>query len=160
MLPFKKILCPIDFSDFSLQALDQAGELAAHFGAQLCVLHVTQSVEMIYVLAPYGGGAPSDIVRLEREVRKGAKHELQRILKREGLQQIAVQPFLLEGNAADKIVDVAEQEGADLLVISTHGRSGWRHLVFGSVAEKVVRLAPCPVLVVHARKLPAADAAI
>lgn len=152
MLPLKRILCPIDFSDFSYQALDQAGELAAHFDAQLCVLHVTQSVEMVYALAPYGGGAPSDIAALEKEARKGAERELRRILKQEHLQQISVQPFLLEGQAADKIVDVAEMEQSDLIVISTHGQGGWRQLVFGSVAEKVIRLAPCPVLVLRAAK--------
>ncbi len=152
LLPIKKILCPIDFSDFSFQALDGAGELASHFGAELCVLHVTQLAETVCSLDVFGADTQWDMAGYERAMREGAESELQKVVKREQLRKIAVQPFLLEGYPADKIVGVAEIENVDLIVIATHGRSGWRHMVFGSVAERVIRLAPCPVLVIQIQK--------
>lgn len=151
MLPIKRILCPIDFSDFSLRALDQAGELATHFGAELCVLHVVQSPETSFALYPYGGEVTWNIADYQKEVREGAERELRKIVERSH-QSIEVRPLLREGNAADEIVNAAELGHIDLIVIATHGLGGWRHLVFGSVAEKVIRLAPCPVLVLRAAK--------
>ncbi len=151
MLPFQRILCPIDFSDFSYQALDKAGELAAHFGAQLCVLHVAPPVETAYDLDPNLGSIPWHVADHQEGVTEGARKKLEEIIEHKHFG-IEVRPLLLEGNAADQIVSAAGMENSDLVVISTHGQGGWRHLVFGSVAEKVIRLAPCPVLVTRAQK--------
>ncbi len=151
MLPFKRILCPVDFSDFSYQALDKAGELAAHFRAQLCVLHVAPPVETAYDLDPYLGPIPSHVADYQEAVTEGARQKLGEVIEHKHFG-IEVLPLLREGNAADEIVNTIGMENSDLIVIATHGLSGWRHLVFGSVAEKVIRLAPCPVLVTHAQK--------
>lgn len=154
MLPIKKILCPVDFSDFSCEALSDAGELAAHFGAELYVLHVTQSLENLSMLSPYPGSLPWDMEGYEKAVRDGAEEELGKIIARQHLQGIAVRPLLRHGYPTDEIVEAARASKADLLVIATHGLGGWRHLMFGSVAEKVIRLSCCPVLVTHSQKPP------
>lgn len=83
-------------------------------------------------------------------LRECAQNKLRALVEAPRFEAIA--PLLRDGNAADVIVSAAEGERADLIVISTHGLGGWRHLVFGLVAEKVIRLAPCPVLVTHAIK--------
>lgn len=147
MLPITKILCPVDFSDFSYQALDKAGELAAHFGAELFVLHVMQTLETPYSIAPYEGMISFDVTAYEKALREGAKHHLQEVIERQHPPGVELRPLLREGHAAQQIVEAAQAAEADLIVLSTHGLGGWRHLVFGSVAEKVIRLAHCPVLV-------------
>jgi nucleotide-binding universal stress UspA family protein len=67
-------------------------------------------------------------------------------------KDVQSQAKIEQGEAADEILRAAREEGADVIVIATHGLTGWRHMVFGSVAEKVVRTAPCPVLTIHATK--------
>ena len=147
MLPIKKILCPVDFSEFSFRALAQATELATHFKAELFVLHVTQPIETIYQLGLYAGTPSWDIQGYERELRQGAERELVQLLEAEQFRRLEVHPLLRAGLPADQIVEAAHAVEADLLVISTHGLGGWHHLLFGSVAEKVIRMARCPVLI-------------
>lgn len=146
MLPITKILCPVDFSDFSYQALDKAGELAAHFGAELFVLHVMQTLETAYSIGSYEGMLTFDVTAYEKAIREAAKGQLQAVVERHP-SGVELRPLLREGHAASEIVEAAQNSEADLIVLATHGLSGWRHLVFGSVAEKVIRLAHCPVLV-------------
>lgn len=152
MLPIKKILCPVDFSGFSLEALENAREMAAHFDAQLCLLNVTQIIANIYTMAPYPEGIPVGISDYEKTVRSAAEQRLHEIANRPEFQGIEVRPLLRDGDPTDEIIGAAEEEQVDLIVIATHGLSGWRHLVFGSVAEKVIRLSTCPVLVTHIQK--------
>ncbi len=147
MLPIKKILCPIDFSDFSYQTLDNAGELAAHFGAELCVMHATHSMETICELTPYPGMGSWDVSGYVEALRVEAENKLREIGARPNLQPIHLTTLLLDGDAVDEITGAISSQNADLLMIGTHGIGGWRHLVFGSVAEKVIRLASCPILV-------------
>lgn len=149
ILPFKKILAPVDFSEFSFRSLQNAADLADHFGAQLCVLHITQPVENVYYLSPYAL-APTDMVNYHDEIRHQANDNLQKMIERLGARS-ETYALLRSGNPADEIVEAAREEGASLVVISTHGIGGWRNLMFGSVAEKVIRLSPSPVLVTHAQ---------
>lgn len=151
MLPFKRILCATDFSDFSIEALDKACQLATHFGAELLAVHVTQTVEPVYGFAPYSV-TPIQVDELKHAVHEGAEAELKKLLELSQFAPIRTRAIVREGHPAKQIVELASDENADLIVISTHGLTGWRHLVSGSVAENVVRLAACPVLVVPARE--------
>jgi nucleotide-binding universal stress UspA family protein len=145
MLPFKKILCPTDFSESSYEAIKTAGEIAFHFGSELCVLHVVSPVPMIPVSAE-----PSafDVSLYERELEASSKKSLEEIVNQLEWKELRVRLIVLRGNAADEIVRTAHEENVDLIVIATRGRTGLDRLVFGSVAEKVVRFARCPVLTV------------
>jgi len=148
MLPIKKIVCPTDFSEPSYEAIKAAGELAFHFGSELCVLHVVSPVPLVPV-----GGEPSgfNVSLYERELEASSKTSLEEIIKQMEWKDLKVRLIVLRGNAADEIVRTSEEENADLIVIATRGRTGLDRLLFGSVAEKVVRLAKCPVLTVTSR---------
>ena len=148
MLPIKKIVCPTDFSEPSYEAIKAAGELAFHFGSELCVLHVVSPVPLIPM-----GAEPSgfNVSLYERELEASSKRSLEEIIHQMEWKDLTVRLIVLRGNAADEIVRTAEGENADLIVIATRGRTGLDRLIFGSVAEKVVRLAKCPVLTVTGR---------
>jgi nucleotide-binding universal stress UspA family protein len=157
MLPIKKVLCPTDFSDPSLIALKAADEIAAHFSATLSVVHV---IEPIPAASKYIGEAQSveipeepkgfNIPEYQEHLEDAAKKLLQETIDQHVSEGIEVRPYLLHGNAADEISRIANDQDVDLIVIATHGHTGWRHLVFGSVAERVVRIAKHPVLTIRA----------
>ncbi len=147
MLSFKKILCPSDFSAPSLEALSAARDMAKVFGAELLLLHVVAPVPVVDGPA---GPAPIDASLYDAEMEKAAKKNLEEICAKYIPESIKTHLLVGLGNAAQEILRVAEEKCPDLIVIATHGESGWRHLFFGSVAEKVVRHALSPVLVVHA----------
>jgi nucleotide-binding universal stress UspA family protein len=138
MFPPKKILCPTDFSDASLQALGRAAELAAHFQAEVHLVHVLTA-------SPRELAPQVDAV----DVRAAVERELRKLAEPLSARNIQVRVVLGEGDAAAEIVRIAHDQQADLIVIATHGTTGWRHLAFGSVTEKVVRLADCPVLTIR-----------
>lgn len=143
--PIKRILVPVDFSRDSQNALRSAADLAATFGAEIVTLHV---VEPVHVAEPYMGIAPQAGIFLDEEVRN-AKAVLAGIgtdLKKKGQR---VRTMVAAGPPAPLIVDTAKDIGADLIVMGTHGRTGLAHIFIGSVAEKVVRTAQCPVLTVR-----------
>ncbi len=145
MLPIRKILCPTDFSEPSYEAIKTAGELAFHFDAELCLLHVVPPVPMI----PMGEGAPAfDISLYEQELESTSKRTLQEIINHLEWKDLMGRLIVLRGNAAEEIIRTAQEEKVDLIVIATRGRTGLDRFIFGSVAEKVVRLATCPVLIV------------
>lgn len=150
ILPFKKILAPVDFSEFSFKSLQNAADLATHFDAELYVLHVTQPVEDVYYLSPYAP-APTDMTEYLAEARHRALDNLHRMIERLHCG-VETHVLLREGHPVDEIVGAARDEGVSLVVISTHGIGGWHHLMFGSVAENVIRLSATPVLVTHAAK--------
>lgn len=154
MLPFKKILCPTDFSQPSYDALKVAAELALHFSAELYLVHVLAPIPVITATTtPMSAGAPGtslDVVLYEKELMDFAEKKLAEIIDQKLSKELKVQSFLADGKAADEIVRIADKEKIDLIVISTHGETGFRHLIFGSVAEKVVRHAQCPVLTIRA----------
>ncbi len=146
MLPFKKILCPTDFSEPACRAIKAAGELAEKFSSELILMHVVGPVP---VLETPTGLAGFDVAAYQQELSNSAESSLQ--LRREEHIPESVQARILvvHGEAAHEIVRVANEEGVDLIVVSTHGESGWRHRIFGSVFEKVIRIAECPVLTIH-----------
>ncbi len=145
MLPIKKILCPTDFSEPSYEAIKTAGELAFHFGAELCLLHVVPPVPVI----PMGEGPSAfDVSLYEQELETTSKRTLSEIINHLEWKDLMGRLIVLRGNAAEEIVRTAHEEKVDLIVIATRGRTGLDRLLFGSVAEKVVRLARCPVLTV------------
>ena len=79
-----------------------------------------------------------------------AKKSLQEVINQRVPKELRARQIIVLRGAADEIIRITEEEKVDLIVIATHGQTGWRHMIFGSVAEKVVRLAPCPVLTIRA----------
>ena len=154
MLPFKKILCPTDFSQPSYESLKVAEEMALHFSSELYLIHVLAPIPVITAATtPMSAGAPTtsfDVVLYEKELKSSAEKKLEEVTDQRFSKELKTQSFLAYGKAADEIVRIAEKEKLDLIVISTHGETGFRHLIFGSVAEKVVRHAQCPVLTIRA----------
>lgn len=141
MLPLKKILYPTDFSEASYETLKIANEVAVHHSAELLVVHVTPPVPMAAAATGY-----SAIAEMERS----EEISLQELIKARIPKELHSRQIITLGEAAHEIIRIAEQERVDLIVIGTHGQTGWRHVVFGSVAEKVVRFALCPVLTIRA----------
>lgn len=139
---FETILVAIDFSAHSQRALDRALGLAAQDGAQL---HLVHAVELPAVPLAYGYEVPSSYLTSARE----AAHELlEEAVKGAAAKGVDAQHHLCGAPAEMGIVAVASEIDADLLVVGTHGHTGLKHLALGSVAERVLRRAPCSVLVV------------
>ncbi len=148
MLTFKKILCPTDFSDASRPAFDAAAELAAKYQAELCLAHVVPVVPTLppdpnFVLA---------VPEYERALHADADRQLKQLAACLAEKKLQVRTIVGHGDAGHEIVRMAQAEGADLIVIGTHGNTGFQHVMFGSVAEKVVRLARRPVLTMPAAR--------
>ena len=148
LLPIKRILSPTDFSEPSYAALKIAAELAGHFKAALDVLHVIAPVPVISpspeTLTP-GSDAPSYPEQLTLQKEKVLKDLLGKMVS----QEIPTAAAIRAGEAVQEIVAYAAKEPIDLIVIASHGQSGWRRLITGSVTEQVVRLSPSPVLVIQ-----------
>jgi universal stress protein A len=145
MFPVKKILCPVDFSEPSLLALQTAVEIAQQNSAELLLVHVVQPVQPVAAPGVPAGYAIQDYY----EERTAAAHKsFEEITEKNVPEGAAVRTNVLRGQAADEIVREAESEKADIIVLATHGWTGWRRFIFGSVAEKVVRLSSCPVLTI------------
>lgn len=149
MLPFKRIVSPTDFSEASYAGLAVANELALHFAAELLVVHVVAAVPIPIVNSSDGLGG-FDVPSYQLELETSARNSLQEVLDERVSKELRVRPLVAYGDAANEIVRIAEEENVDLIVIATHGMTGWRHFIFGSVAEKVVRHAPCPVMTTRA----------
>lgn len=149
MLPFKKVLSPTDFSEASYAGLAVANELAVHFSAELLVVHVVAAVPIPIMDSGEGLGG-FDVSSYQLELEASAKNSLQELLDQRVSKELRVRPLVAYGDAANEVVRIAEAEQVDLIVIATHGMTGWRHFIFGSVAEKVVRHAPCPVMTIRA----------
>jgi nucleotide-binding universal stress UspA family protein len=147
MLPLKKIVCPTDFSEPSFEALQAAVELARHFAAELIVIHVVQPIPL--VAAEHMGSVVFNVLAYQEEMEQAALRKLQQHLAERIAAGLAVRPLVALGDPADQIVLAADDAQADLLVIATRGQTGLKRLVFGSVAEKVVRLAGTPVLTIR-----------
>lgn len=143
--PFKirRILVPIDFSACSKKALQYAVPFARQFGARLCLLHVGQG----YYLAP--ALAPLELAASELGERADVAAKLASFATQEIPSSIPVDILVRNGHPALETATAAKELGADLIIISTHGYTGVRHVWFGSIAEQVVRHAKCPVLVVR-----------
>jgi universal stress protein A len=154
MLPITKILCPTDFSEPSLKALKVANDLAIHFNAELILIHVLSPVYVYPSEAIPGILKTSSVEEIDRE--ELANNSLSNTLKERVSDEIKSRSILGKGNPAEEIANNAKKEKVDMIVIGTHGFTGWRHLILGSVAEKVVRFASCPVLTIPAHNVPVA----
>jgi nucleotide-binding universal stress UspA family protein len=148
MQPFAKILVPVDFSEHSAEALRTAVALGRSYGAALTLVHVFDPAAYA-VPQEFALFTPMQLERLTREFEDQLAATKSEALK---LGAARVETRLLSGTPAFRIADFAKDAGADLIVMGTHGRTGVRHLFLGSVAERVVRAAPCAVLTVKARK--------
>ena len=142
----KKILGPVDFSDCSTKALQYAIPLAKQHQASLILLYV---VPTVYAAAEYG---MADYAQVQQSMRTEATVKLETLALHEVHGAVPVERQVHVGSPAHEILNVAADAATDLIVISTHGRTGLKHVFMGSVAEEVVRRAPCPVLVVRERE--------
>ena len=147
MLQIKKILCPTDFSDPSYEGLKVADQWATQFSAEVILVHVISPLHA-YPVPPDGTGF--DVALYHQETLKASQKSLQEVAKNRFSPNLKVRTMILQGNPADQIVDMAKSEKVDIIITATHGLTGWRRFIFGSVAEKVVRFSRCPVLTVPA----------
>ena len=155
MFSAKLILSPIDFSDFSLQALEVTKDIATHYGSEILLVHV---VPVIPKLEGHANILTEG--EYENQLIASAKQRLADLAAK--LQQAGVparSAVELSNDPAMEIIRTAESEKVDLIVIATHGLTGWRRLAFGSVTDKLVRTAACSVLVLRAEAATTATAA-
>ncbi len=154
MKKIHRLLVPVDFSDGSRAALDYAIMLAEQFGATLDILHVWEVPHLV------GMDMMLQMPNFENEpldgfVRGQAERELTEFLGRISIRDdIQVNQRLEAGDVDSTIVKLAQNEHFDLIVMGTHGRTGLAHLLMGSVAERVLRVAPCPVLTIREGSAP------
>ncbi|MCS7273444.1 MAG: universal stress protein [Fimbriimonadales bacterium] len=141
--PFKKILAPTDFSEPSYKALDMAVALAQHFDAELHILHVVPPLHVVPVPVNV------EVTLYESELREAAERSMQELIAQRIPEGLTVFASVVWGDPADEIISYQKEKDIDLIVIATHGRTGWRRWVFGSVTEKVVRHPTCPVLTIN-----------
>jgi nucleotide-binding universal stress UspA family protein len=145
MVEFRHILCPTDLSEPSRRSLAHAAALARWYEAQLTVLHVVPTFDPILVRSADLEGAVHLVEPISREEVLG---ELRRLVEAAGSEALDVALAAEAGDPAGTIVDRAVAIPADLIVMGTHGRGGFARFIIGSVAEKVLRKAPCPVMTV------------
>jgi nucleotide-binding universal stress UspA family protein len=145
MSRFRTILVPIDFSDHSSAALDLAIDLARSDGATLHLLHCYPIDPG--AISPYGIILPEGF---DRDVREAAGTQLARWADKAAAANVPVEQHLSSMFPAEVIARLAEEVGADLIVMGTRGLSGLKHVLLGSITERVLRLAKCPVLSVKA----------
>jgi len=145
--PYKTILCPLDFDENSLAALDRAVEIARHFGSELILIHVLPLVLSLGEVPPPGAlyedqekAARASLADIEKQKLAGLKHE----------------SHVYTGDVIATILNAQSKHQPDLLVMATHGRRGLARMFLGSVAEAVVRKASCPVLTIR-EETPDAD---
>ena len=139
----KNILCPVDRSPSSLQAFSYAIALARWQGARLNLLEVMEAP------VPTGGSRIAEDKSVPDDARAALERDLRRVLTARRAADVWVEIFMRKGNVVQEILAQAKATRADLVVIGSHGRGGVQRLVLGSVAEKVLRLATCPVLTVR-----------
>jgi len=142
----RRILCPLDFSEPSTHALEQAARLARWYGARLTVLHVRPTVVPHPDISPAGHMAPWLVAELET-----LRQRVTAACADAATAGVQVDAMTSAGDPVHEILTHADRLTSDLIVLGTHGLSGFRHLVLGSVTEKVLRRAACPVLTVPPR---------
>jgi len=148
MMAIERILVPIDFSQSSLKALDEAVEFSRPYEAELILLFV---VERGFYESPLL--VPDSGALLKHQAR-AAEENLEEICKSLGKRGVTCRTVVASGVAYQAIVETAKRVHANLIVISTHGRTGLAHISIGSVAERVVQHAACPVLVIRTLEKP------
>ena len=146
MITLKTILVPTDFSEASESALSYGKALAGAFGSSLHLVHVMEDLlAHAWAAEVYVASMP----QLREEIEKEARQRLAAMLTDEERRQYRIETALLAGNPFVEIIRYAKAQDVDLIVMGTHGRGPIAHMLLGSVAEKVVRKSPCPVLTVR-----------
>lgn len=145
-MEIRTILLPTDFSECARHAVPLAAHFARLTGARVLCLHVVEPVVPAVGWTPIA--EPLPVADVSEQLEDAAAHELPRFARCEEFEGLDVEDLITHGEAAAEIVRTAQERGADLIVISSHGRAGLGRILFGSTAESVVRHAPCPVLVV------------
>ena len=143
MIQLKRILVPSDFSEYSSNAVLYGCELAAKFDAELHLLHAVELVPITYTEGAYF--SPES----QAEITRDAANRLSELPDAAWCEKLNVTRATVEGHPFVQIIRYAKENDIDLIVIGSHGRGAIAHMLLGSVAEKVVRKAPCPVLTVH-----------
>jgi nucleotide-binding universal stress UspA family protein len=147
MLPPKLILAPIDFSDASRAALDVAADMASRFGAELLLVHVQPAIQDLP-----GSVSIFKEGQYDQSLDDKAAKQLKDLAATVAQKNVKVRTELGAGNDVGmELIRIAESEHADLIVIATHGMTGWREFAFGTVAEKVLKQGVCPVLLLRAK---------
>jgi nucleotide-binding universal stress UspA family protein len=146
MLEIKLILCPVDFSEFSVRAYRHALSVAQHYRAKLVALHIVELWR--YPSLSFAPSATAYDATCQALCEKG-EQELQELVRSNTPREYMPELVVERGYAADTILSVAATVRADGIVMGTHGRRGYDRMMLGSVAERVMRNAPCPVLVVN-----------
>ena len=141
-LDIKKILVPIDFSDYSKSALKYAVNFSKNNKAEMILIYVVEPV----IYPPDFSMGQIAIPSVNAEWDERAKQELDKLAKEHIPQGVQVKTIIKTGKPFLEIIETASEMDVDLIIIATHGRTGIEHILFGSTAEKVVRKAPCPVL--------------
>jgi len=165
LIKMKTILHPTDFSVPSNYALEYAVACATEFEAKLCILHVIHDVQIGTYFGMPALPSPSPLViepdQIMLQIEKQVTKALEEILPPEVRGALPVEYLIRHGAPFLEIIRCAEQIGADLIVCGTHGRTGLKHAIIGSVAEKVVRKSRCPVLSIrhpeHKFEMPAGE---
>jgi nucleotide-binding universal stress UspA family protein len=137
-----KILVPVDFSDYSKSSLRYAVNFSKYFKAEMILIYVVEPV----IYPPDFSMGQIAIPAINPEWDQRAREELYKLAESEIHGDVKVKTIIKTGKPFMEIIEAAEEEDIDLIIIATHGHSGVEHILFGSTAEKVVRKAPCPVL--------------
>jgi len=140
---FKKVLCPIDFSTDSFTALDYAADFARQSNGQLVLMHVVDNPLTDF----YGPRGANFYAEVEHAIEKSKQMIAE--VARTHAAGVPYEVVVKHGNPYTEILDLATAQHVDIIVMSTHGRTGPQRLVIGSVTEKIVRAAPCPVFTIR-----------
>ena len=144
----KKIVVPVDFSENSKKILQDAVTKAGQLDAKVMVIYVVEGMEK------YAGLSIPHIpfAEFEEDLVRSATNKLERFLEDNMDPSVAFESQVLQGDIVEKINTFAESEGADMIIMGTHGYKGLEKVLFGNVAERVVKTAPCPVLTINPYK--------
>ena len=148
MLQIRSLLVPVDFSTCSDQAADWAAGLAARFGSKVTLLHIVElpaGLDRSSLVDPTGTGGVA-MLPVGDWAEDSARKQLNRVARRLQSAGVAIDTMVRDGTPVRTILDLAEELHPDAIVMGTHGRKGLAHAFMGSVAERVVRAAPCPVI--------------
>lgn len=148
LFPFKKILCPTDFSEASYCGIKLGGEMAKNHGSEIIIVNVHKPIPKLPTPRVETSEVTFDITAYEAEVIKDAEQNLAQVSGAILPDSVTPKLIIRMGRPAEEILKVAEEENVDAICIATHGRTGLAHIVFGSVAQRVVRRAPCVVVTV------------
>ena len=140
-MKIKKILVPVDFSTHSEAAMELAREHARVFDAEILLLHVIS--DAIGLAPPYGPAMPVDF---GMQIERAAMEQFDDWRQKHGPADLKLTSYVRRGIPSKQIVDLAKEDDVDLIIMGTRGLTGLRHVMMGSVAERTVRSAPCPVM--------------